>query len=155
MWQSIIFIISKLLSLRFVSKVAKSFLTASAKLSLTAASPRELLSRHRFFIEEFQNSKLLSLFASKVAKSFLTASAKLSLTAAVTAQVSDHFEIFIGFAFNLNLCFTGYFILKSQRRSRCKHAKTLTAVGFEPTQLALVELESTPLDHSGKLSCCA
>ena len=30
----------------------------------------------------------------------------------------------------------------------------LTAVGFEPTQLALVELESTPLDHSGKLSWC-
>ena len=29
----------------------------------------------------------------------------------------------------------------------------MTAVGFEPTQLALVELESTPLDHSGKLSC--
>ena len=28
----------------------------------------------------------------------------------------------------------------------------LTAVGFEPTQLALVQLESTPLDHSGKLS---
>ena len=28
----------------------------------------------------------------------------------------------------------------------------MTAVGFEPTQLALVELESTPLDHSGKLS---
>ena len=32
----------------------------------------------------------------------------------------------------------------------CK--KVMTAVGFEPTQLALVELESTPLDHSGKLS---
>ena len=33
----------------------------------------------------------------------------------------------------------------------------MTAVGFEPTQLALVELESTPLDHSGKLSsaCCS
>ncbi len=31
----------------------------------------------------------------------------------------------------------------------------MTAVGFEPTQLALVELESTPLDHSGKLSCVA
>ena len=30
--------------------------------------------------------------------------------------------------------------------------KQMTAVGFEPTQLALVELESTPLDHSGKLS---
>ena len=30
--------------------------------------------------------------------------------------------------------------------------KLMTAVGFEPTQLALVELESTPLDHSGKLS---
>ena len=29
----------------------------------------------------------------------------------------------------------------------------MTPVGFEPTQLALVELESTPLDHSGKLSC--
>ena len=28
----------------------------------------------------------------------------------------------------------------------------MTAVGFEPTQLALVELEFTPLDHSGKLS---
>ena len=28
----------------------------------------------------------------------------------------------------------------------------MTAVGFEPAQLALVELESTPLDHSGKLS---
>ena len=28
----------------------------------------------------------------------------------------------------------------------------MTAVGFEPTQLSLVELESTPLDHSGKLS---
>lgn len=35
----------------------------------------------------------------------------------------------------------------------CRQALTkLTAVGFEPTQLALVELESTPLDHSGKLS---
>ena len=28
----------------------------------------------------------------------------------------------------------------------------MTAVGFEPTQLSLVELESTPSDHSGKLS---
>ena len=28
----------------------------------------------------------------------------------------------------------------------------LTPVGFEPTQLALVGLESTPLDHSGKVS---
>mgnify|MGYP006975929444 CR=1 FL=1 len=28
----------------------------------------------------------------------------------------------------------------------------MTPVGSEPTQLALVELESTPLDHSGKLS---
>ena len=30
--------------------------------------------------------------------------------------------------------------------------KEVTPVGFEPTQLALVELESTPLDHSGKVS---
>ena len=36
---------------------------------------------------------------------------------------------------------------------RREGAKKMTAVGFEPTQLALVELESTPLDHSGKLSC--
>ena len=28
----------------------------------------------------------------------------------------------------------------------------MTPVGFEPTQLSLVELESTPLDHSGKVS---
>jgi hypothetical protein len=28
----------------------------------------------------------------------------------------------------------------------------MTPVGFEPTQLALVELESTLLDHSGKVS---
>ena len=28
----------------------------------------------------------------------------------------------------------------------------MTPVGFEPTQLAVVELESTPLDHSGKVS---
>ena len=25
-------------------------------------------------------------------------------------------------------------------------------MGFEPTQLSLVELESTPLDHSGEVS---
>ena len=31
-----------------------------------------------------------------------------------------------------------------------RHA--MTPVGFEPTQLALVELESTPLDHSSKVS---
>ena len=31
-------------------------------------------------------------------------------------------------------------------------AETVTLVGFEPTQLALVELESTPLDHPGKVS---
>ena len=42
--------------------------------------------------------------------------------------------------------------------ARERHPK-VTAVGFEPTQLALVELESTPLDHSGKVSvmrllCC-
>ena len=38
-----------------------------------------------------------------------------------------------------------------------QNSHEMTAVGFEPTQLALVELESTPLDHSGKLSltCCA
>ena len=38
-------------------------------------------------------------------------------------------------------------------RRHPRELSSLTAVGFEPTQLALVELESTPLDHSGKLSC--
>ena len=28
----------------------------------------------------------------------------------------------------------------------------MTPVGFEPAQLALVELESIPLDHSGKVA---
>ena len=42
--------------------------------------------------------------------------------------------------------------------NRTRHLTTattlskMTPVGFEPTQLALVELESTPLDHSGKVS---
>ena len=35
-----------------------------------------------------------------------------------------------------------------------QNVSKVTPVGFEPTQLALVELESTPLDHSGKVSCC-
>ena len=34
-----------------------------------------------------------------------------------------------------------------------RYITSVTPVGFEPTQLALVELESTPLDHSGKVSC--
>ena len=40
------------------------------------------------------------------------------------------------------------------RISLCVHfeCQCMTPVGFEPTQLALVELESTPLDHSGKVS---
>ena len=45
------------------------------------------------------------------------------------------------------------------KRQRMHHAgfaprasRNMTAVAFEPTQLALVELESTPLGHSGKLS---
>ena len=29
----------------------------------------------------------------------------------------------------------------------------MASVEFEPTQLALVELDSTPLDHLGKVSC--
>ena len=40
----------------------------------------------------------------------------------------------------------------SGRTSPTRGSEGMTAVGFEPTQLALVELESTPLDHSGKLS---
>ena len=37
-------------------------------------------------------------------------------------------------------------------RKNSTNASKMTPVGFEPTQLALVELESTPLDHSGKVS---
>ena len=38
-------------------------------------------------------------------------------------------------------------------RSRpARSCKCVTAEGFEPSQISLVELESTPLDHSGKLS---
>ena len=48
----------------------------------------------------------------------------------------------------------GHLQLRGTTATACKN-DTLTAVGFEPTQLALVELESTPLDHSGKLSCSA
>ena len=47
-------------------------------------------------------------------------------------------------------------MLRTQRQYRIiwipGRGQTLTPVGFEPTQLALVELESTPLDHSGKVS---
>ena len=33
--------------------------------------------------------------------------------------------------------------------------EAVTAVGFEPTHLSIVELESTPLDHSGTLPLLA
>jgi hypothetical protein len=33
-----------------------------------------------------------------------------------------------------------------------RDGRKMTAAGFEPTQPVLVELESTPLKHSGKLS---
>jgi hypothetical protein len=45
-----------------------------------------------------------------------------------------------------------HFFHTSWATSDDRREKEVTAVGFEPTQLALVELESTPLDHSGKLS---
>ncbi len=38
------------------------------------------------------------------------------------------------------------------KKLRAHWCGKMTPVGFEPTQLALVELESTPLDHSGKVS---
>ena len=42
--------------------------------------------------------------------------------------------------------------LRPRSTAQALASSDLTAVGFEPTQIALVELESTPLDHSGKLS---
>ena len=38
------------------------------------------------------------------------------------------------------------------RAGQQKHCTKQAAVGFEPTQLALVGLESTPLGHPGELS---
>ena len=37
--------------------------------------------------------------------------------------------------------------------TECQGKAKLTPAGFEPAQLSLVELESTPLDRSGKVSC--
>ena len=51
-------------------------------------------------------------------------------------------------AHSLSNCFAFVLYL----RQRVAYSILMTAVGFEPTQLALVELESAPLDHSGKLS---
>ena len=48
--------------------------------------------------------------------------------------------------------FSEAFYVYGSMLSRGSKARKMTAVGFEPTQLALVELEPTPLDHSGKLS---
>ena len=42
--------------------------------------------------------------------------------------------------------------LHAEHVAQPEQATHMTPVGFEPTQLALVELESTPLDHSGKVS---
>ena len=52
------------------------------------------------------------------------------------------------FLFDLFLSnlFVGFWVLSENLTTR------VTPVGFEPTQLTLVELESTPLDHSGKVS---
>ena len=40
----------------------------------------------------------------------------------------------------------------TEKHKHTAKQSNMTPVGFEPTQLALVELESTPLDHSGKVS---
>ena len=63
----------------------------------------------------------------------LSLSLSLSLSASRAVLLSPSLSIFFSLA--CLLCF-----------------KQLTPVGFEPTQLALVELESTPLDLSGKVS---
>ena len=45
-------------------------------------------------------------------------------------------------------------VASENQRVQAPYSQTrfMTAVGFEPTQLALAELESAPLDHSGMLS---
>ena len=53
-----------------------------------------------------------------------------------------------------SLAYPGFFIVVRQPHVAESRGASpgVTAVGFEPTQLALVELEPSPLDHSGKLS---
>ena len=48
------------------------------------------------------------------------------------------------------MAYSGQDLHTMENSQRC--CREMTPVGFEPTQLALVELESTPLDHSGKVS---
>ena len=50
------------------------------------------------------------------------------------------------------LALRGLFAEHPPDRCRAPGSFYVTPVGFEPTQLALAELESTPLDHSGKVS---
>ena len=98
-------------------------------------------SRYLFLSAAFSVSLYISLLVSLSRSLFLTfsispsVSLSLSLSASRAVLLSPSLSIFFSLA--CLQCF-----------------KQLTPVGFEPTQLALVELESTPLDHSGKVSIC-
>ena len=80
-------------------------------------------------------SRCLSLSHSLSLSDFLNLSLCLSLPLSASRAVLLSPSLSIFFSLACLQCF-----------------KQLTPVGFEPTQLALVELESTPLDHSGKVS---
>ena len=49
-------------------------------------------------------------------------------------------------------CRKGIYVAQCIEPEQNSADRIMTPVGFEPTQLALVELDSTPLDHSGKVS---
>ena len=90
---------------------------------------------------------------------YLFLSAALSVSLYISLLVSLSLSLSLSECLNLNLSLSAsravllspsLSILFSLACLLC--FKQLTPVGFEPTQLALVELESTPLDHSGKVS---
>ena len=80
-------------------------------------------------------SLLVSLSLSPSLSDFLNLNLCLSLSLSASRAVLLSPSLSIFFSLACLLCF-----------------KQLTPVGFEPTRLALVELESTPLDHSGEVS---
>ena len=86
---------------------------------------------------------------------FLGLSLHLSPCLSLSLSLSDFLNLSL--CFSLSLSASRAVLLSPSLSIFFSHAclqwfKQLSPVGFEPTQLALVELESTPLDLSGKVS---
>ena len=75
-------------------------------------------------------------------------------SAALTTELCTHLHNFHAFFFFLRFArvFCPLEFGPRPQTARSAGVVKVTPVGFEPTQFALVELESTPLDHSGKVS---